>query len=261
MDKMFSDKNTDNMSNNIVSNTSLSRLQQFYSDLEAEALIRVMNEEFKGKIALFSSFGAYSALLIDMAMKVDNEIPVLFLDTGKHFKETIEYVERIKQQLGVKNLRILRPDEKILENSDPNGDLWKSNVDRCCWVRKVEPLDRELEAGGYEAIITGRRQYQTKDRKGLQKIELDEHDRFRINPLGFWNKDKIIAEFAERELEQHPLVAEGYPSIGCKPCTSMVKEGDDPRAGRWKHAIDLEGKQKTECGIHLNPSETTDWSI
>ena len=241
---------------------SLSRLQTFYGDLEPEALIRVMvKEEFAGKIALFSSFGAYSALLIDMVAKVDAQVPVLFIDTGKHFPETLEYVEQIGQVTGAKNIKMLTPDEEMLGRIDADGELWQSNVNRCCWLRKVEPLQRELEQGGYAAVITGRRRYQTGDRAELQRVEMDEHDRFRINPLGFWSKDEIIAEFEKRGLPQHPLVAKGYPSIGCAPCTSPVKEGEDVRAGRWKHTIDLEGKQKTECGIHLDKAETTDWSI
>jgi len=241
---------------------SLSRLQTFYGDYEPEDLIRVMaGQEFAGKIALFSSFGAYSALLIDMVAKVDSKIPVLFIDTGKHFPETLQYVEQIKNFTGAKNIKMLKPDEEMLARIDTDGELWKSNVNRCCWLRKVEPLQREIEEGGYEAVITGRRHYQTGERSQLQKIEMDEHDRFRINPLGFWSKVDVITEFEKRGLPQHPLVEKGYPSIGCAPCTSPVKEGEDARAGRWKHTIDLEGKQKTECGIHLGAEQMSDWAI
>lgn len=223
--------------------------------LEAEELIAAANEFFdEGMLASFSSFGSYSALLLDMIAKANLNIPILFLETGKHFKETLQFVETIKETLGLTNIKTLIPDEKILNNADPEGELWKSNVDRCCWIRKVEPLDRHLEEVGYQAVITGRRAYQTKEREGMKKIEMDDKGHIRINPIAFWSKDKIHSEFEKRGLPQHPLVAKGYPSIGCEPCTQAVKPGEDERSGRWAHVADYqpEGEQKTECGIHLD---------
>jgi len=241
---------------------SLSRLQSFYSDLEPQALIKAMvRDEFDGKIAAFSSFGSYSALLLSMVAEADKDIDVLFLETGKHFKETLEYVELLKKELGLKNIKMLTPDPKMLKNADPNGDLWKHNTNRCCWIRKVDPLARAIEEAGYEALITGRRRYQTSDRKDLEKIELDEDGRFKINPFALWDKDKIKEEFEKRGLPQHPLVEKGYPSIGCEPCTKEVRPGEDERSGRWAHTVDMEGKKKTECGIHIPSAETTDWSV
>ncbi|NDF13111.1 MAG: phosphoadenylyl-sulfate reductase [Proteobacteria bacterium] len=241
---------------------SLSRLQTFYSELDAEPLLHVMTtQEFKGKIAAFSSFGSYSALLLDMVSKIDKSIPVLFLDTGKHFKETLEYVEHIRKLLGFTDLRILKPDPQLLKNSDPNGDLWNTNVNRCCWLRKVEPLERELKASGFEALITGRRRYQTDARASIESIELDEDQRYRINPFARWDKARIKEEFTKRGLPQHPLVEKGYPSIGCEPCTKAVRPGEDERSGRWAHTIDLQGKQKTECGIHIPHSVETNWTV
>ncbi len=241
--------------------TSLSRLQQFYSDLEAEALIGAMANEFEGKIAAFSSFGAYSVLLLDMVAKVDPNIPVLFLETEKHFRETLEYVEQVRDLLGLTDLRMLHPDPEMVARIDPDGNLWQSSVDRCCHMRKVEPLARHLDEHGFEAVITGRRRYQTADRKDLEKIELDVDGRFRVNPVGFWSREQIIEEFDRRGLPQHPLVAKGFPSIGCEPCTREVKPGEDYRSGRWAHTIDIEGKQKTECGIHVVGAGETDWSV
>lgn len=243
--------------------TSLSRLRAFYGQMEALPLLRVMmKEEFPGKIALFSSFGADAALLIALVAEIDPATPVLFLETGKHFQETLEYVQQIKKLLGLTNLHMLRPDPKLLLNTDPSGDLWKTQPNRCCWIRKIEPLARTIEEHKFEAIITGRKKFQTEERKELHNIELHEDNTFRINPLVNWSKEDIKAEFARRGLPQHPLVDKGYPSIGCEPCTSPVKPGEDERAGRWRHTIDLLGKQKQECGIHIEEAQNNpDWTV
>ncbi len=242
---------------------SLSRLRAFYGAMDAKLLLHaIIKEEFKGKVALFSSFGADAALLIAFVAEVDPTIPVLFLETGKHFPETLEYVQAIKKQLGLTNLQLLRPDPKLLLNTDPKGELWQTQPNRCCWMRKVEPLARAIEEQKFEAIITGRKKFQTQERHELHTIELHEDNTFRINPLVNWSKAEIRQEFLRRELPQHPLVNEGYPSIGCAPCTTPVKPGEDERAGRWRHTIDLLGKQKQECGIHIEEAQSNpDWSV
>jgi phosphoadenosine phosphosulfate reductase len=198
-----------------------------------------------------------------MVSQVNKNIPILFLETGKHFPETLQYVDDLKKDLGLKNIIALKPDENILVHADPNGNLWSSNVDRCCWIRKVEPLDRYLAQAKIEAVITGRRAYQTKERQQIQKIELDDQGRIRINPVAFWDKNRIHRQFDELRLPQHPLVVQGYPSIGCAPCTRQVHPGEDERAGRWAHIVDLqpESQQKTECGIHLNRDDIKDFAI
>lgn len=232
----------------------LTDLQQKYGELDAGELLRVMIEqEFKGKIALISSFGADAALLLSLVSEINPATTVLFLETGKHFTETLEYVEVLKNQLKLTNLHFLTPDPEMLKRIDEKGDLWSINPDRCCWLRKVEPLDRAVKELGIEALITGRKKYQTSDRAALQTIELDDKNIFRINPLAQWNKERQKSEFAKRNLPVHPLVALGYPSIGCEPCTAPVKTGEDERAGRWKQTI-KNGEQKTECGLHL-PTE------
>lgn len=246
------------------------KFEQFkeqYSHLEGGELIAAARKEFgEGELVSFSSFGAYSSLLLDLVAKVNSSIAVLFLETGKHFKETLEYVEIVKQELGIKNIIKLYPDEKILNNADENGDLWQINVDRCCWIRKVEPLDRYMkENPQVKVIITGRRSYQTANRSEMEKIEIDDHGRIRINPIAFWSKDKIIEEFNTRKLPQHTLFHAGYPSIGCAPCTKQVHPGEDERSGRWAHIVDIKPdgstSQKTECGIHLNNEEIKNWVI
>lgn len=243
---------------------SLSRLQTFYGDFEAEPLLRAMiHDEFKGKIALISSFGADSAVLIDLVAKIEPFIPVLFLETGKHFKATLDYVDTLERHYNLTDLRRLQPREDLLQNSDPDGKLWKTQVNRCCWLRKVEPLQRVLQSGEFEAVITGRKRYQTQARNDIDNVELFDDGVFRVNPLCTWTKDDVKQAMVDRELIQHPLVAKGYRSIGCEPCTRMVKPGEDDRSGRWAHTVDMGGSQKQECGIHTGSSKVfeTDWSV
>ncbi len=238
----------------------LNRLQAFYGDFGAETLLRAMiKDEFQGKVALVSSFGADSALLIKLVADVDPNTPILFLDTGKHFQETLDYVDLLEKQLKLTNIRRLKPREDLINNIDKDGTLWQRQVNRCCWLRKVEPLNRVIESGEFEALITGRKRYQTSDRQDIDNVELFDDGLFRINPLCMWTKNDIKEKFKEFNLPQHPLVAKGYPSIGCKPCTNEVKPGEDERSGRWAHTS-TEGKQKTECGIHTGLEENvSDW--
>jgi phosphoadenosine phosphosulfate reductase len=239
---------------------SLTRLQSFYGALDSHALLRVMiHEEFKDRIALVSSFGADSALLIALVAEISPDVPVLFLETDKHFPETLAYVEQLKALFKLTDVRLLRPNPALVNNIDKEGELWKNQPNRCCWLRKVEPLERELAASGFEAIITGRKGYQNKEREGLETIELFDDGIYRINPLAGWNKPGLKDEFIRRNLPQHPLVAEGYLSIGCAPCTTKVKPGEDERSGRWAHTAGLHGSQKTECGIHVQ--DVPDWNL
>ncbi len=241
---------------------SLSRLSMFYSEFGAPALLRAMiRDEFPGKIALISSFGADAALLLSMVAEVDRATPVLFLETQKHFPETLDYVAALTDHLSLSNVHWLTPDPALVARIDPAGDLWSTTPNRCCWMRKVEPLDRAVKALGLEALITGRKRYQTSERAQLEKIELDDKGIFRINPLVYYTKEKQREESKLLGLPEHPLLGKGYLSIGCAPCTQPVTEGQDERAGRWAHTIGLENEQKTECGIHLPAEETADWSV
>ena len=224
---------------------SLSRLSMFYGELDALPLLRVMiREEFAGRIALISSFGADAALLLSMVAEVDPITPVFFLETQKHFPETIDYAKTLTEKLGLEQVYWLKPDEKMVARTDPNGDLWSTQPNRCCWLRKVEPLDRAVRELGIEALI-----------------ELDDKQIFRINPLANWGKERQKQETIARGLPEHPLVQKGYLSIGCMPCTAPVADGQDERAGRWAHTIGIEDEQKAECGIHLPAGEIADWSV
>lgn len=206
-----------------------------------DLLAAVLREELPGRVALVSSFGTEAAVLLAMAAEVDASVPVVFLDTGKLFGETLRYRDRLAALLGLSDVRTIEPDPADVEAEDPNGLLWRANPDACCRIRKVLPLARALS--GFDAWITGRKRYQSGTRSRLPVFEADA-GRVKINPLASWDRDRLEAEFARRGLPRHPKEAEGYPSIGCMPCTDRVAPGADPRSGRWA------GLGKTECGIH-----------
>ena len=212
----------------------------------AVQLIDFANQQFSGdRLALVSSFGAEAALLLSLVAEVNPKIAVLFLETGKHFPETLDYCVQLTKQLGLGNVIKITPDLSRLREADAAGDLWKSNVDGCCQIRKVESLARALAA--YQAWINGRKRYQAGSRTLIAKIERD-GERLKFNPLADWSREQIAAEFDRRNLPHHPLEAYGYLSIGCAPCTHAVAADEDPRGGRWRSA---DGKVlKTECGIH-----------
>ena len=211
-----------------------------------EMLTSVLRDGLAGDVGIVSSFGAESAVLLHLVSRVDPAIPVLFLETGKHFPETLAYRDLLVERLGLTNLVNLTPDAVALAQKDESGLRWSYDPDGCCEIRKVQPLAKAL--AGYDASITGRKAFQASTRAHLPRFEIDTSDaqgRLKVNPLIDWSAEDIAAYFAEHDLPPHPLVAEGYPSIGCSPCTTKVAEGEDPRSGRWK------GWDKTECGIHI----------
>lgn len=240
---------------------SLDRLQNFYGELSAELLLATMiRQEFPGTIAMLTSFGADAGLLLSIVADIEPSLPILFLDTGKHFPETLEYGKALERMLGLTNVHWLEPDPALLNNVDKNGELWKTQPNRCCWLRKVEPLNRAIESMGILALITGRKRFQTPERSNMQTIELDEAGVFRINPLATWSRDDSREATLTRKIPPHPLTAKGYKSIGCAPCTIPVADGVDERAGRWAHTVGIENEQKTECGIHV-PASEMNWSV
>ncbi|MBL8771807.1 MAG: phosphoadenylyl-sulfate reductase [Phenylobacterium sp.] len=199
-------------------------------------------ESFGDRLALVSSFGAESAVLLDIAAKVKPDIAVLFLDTGMLFGQTLDYRKTLAERLGLTNVRDLRPQYQDLATGDPQAKLWQTDTDACCHIRKVLPLDRAL--GEFDAWITGRKRFHGGDRLNLPVVEHAD-GKVKFNPLANWGKADLDAYAAAHDLPPHPLVAQGFPSIGCWPCTSPAEEGEDVRAGRWK------GMDKTECGIHV----------
>jgi len=213
-----------------------------YSHLDGRELLDAMIlQALPGRIALVSSFGAEAGVLLAMVAETNPDLPVIFLETGKHFEETLEYVETLSRHLGLTDVRLVTPDNSHLNDHDPDGTLAVEAPDACCHLRKVLPLEKALE--GFDAWITGRKKFQNDDRQSLEPVEFED-GRYKINPLLNWTLEDIRAEFDRRGLPKHPLVAQGYPSIGCAPCTSKVTEGADYRDGRWA------GQEKTECGIH-----------
>lgn len=209
-----------------------------------EMVEAVVQGDLVGDLAVVSSFGAESAALLHLIANIDQTIPVLFLDTGKHFVETLAYRDTLTQQLGL-NLAVLTPDAGELAARDESGLRWSYDPDGCCDIRKVRPLETAL--ANYDASFTGRKAFQSTTRASLPRFEIDTSDvagRLKINPLIDWSAADISAYFDTHDLPRHPLIAQGYPSIGCSPCTSQVAPGEDPRSGRWK------GWDKTECGIH-----------
>jgi len=199
-----------------------------------------------GHIALVSSFGAESVVLLHMAAVIDRHVPVLFIDTEMLFTETLVYQTELTERLHLSNVQIIRAAD--IGTEDPDGTLHLRDTDACCALRKTRPLQKALS--GYDGWITGRKRFQAGTRAALDFFEVEEGrdgtaPRIKINPLAHWAPEDIRAYMEENRLPRHPLVARGYPSIGCAPCTSPVKPGEDPRAGRWR------GQQKEECGIHF----------
>ena len=218
-------------------------LRERFGDLDGEELLRAMIDgEFVDRIALVSSFGAESAVLLHMVSRIKPDLPIIFLDTRKLFGETLRYRDDLVAKLGLTGIRNIRPDEEDVKKEDANGLLWAREPDACCALRKTRPLTKALAE--FDAWITGRKHFHSSTRSALPTIEHDgKHVKF--NPLVKWDGEKIRAYMKEHDLPHHPLVADGFLSIGCMPCTRRVEAGEDVRAGRWS------GIAKTECGIHL----------
>ena len=221
------------------------RLNRMFRGASTQEMLEgVIKGDLAGDLVIVSSFGAESAVLLHLVASVDASVPVLFLDTGKHFAETLAYRDLLAERLGL-NLLILTPDAADLAKKDENGLRWSYDPDGCCDIRKVRPLEKAL--ANYDASFTGRKAFQSSTRANLPRFEVDTSDaqgRLKINPLIDWSADDINAYFEAHQLPRHPMIAQGYPSIGCSPCTTQVAPGEDPRSGRWK------GWDKTECGIH-----------
>ena len=205
-------------------------------------LAELLTGDLAGRTAAVSSFGAESAVLLHMIAQVDRDVPIIFTNTQKMFGETLAYRDELAEKLGFTDLRVYRPDPRLLAAKDATGLRWSYDPDGCCDLRKVEPLRRALAP--FDAWISGRKGFQAKTRAAIPRFEIDE-GRLKLNPLADWDKPRLDAYFADHGLPRHPLEAAGYLSIGCAPCTSKVRPGEDPRAGRWR------GWDKVECGIHV----------
>lgn len=221
------------------------RLIEQYGNLDGVDLLSVMiKKEFKGSIVATSSFGVEAAVLLDMVAEVDPSTPVVFLDTGLLFKETLAYRDALVERLKLTGVRTVGPKPEDIAAFDADGSLHLKDANACCRIRKVQPLESAIE--GFDAWITGRKRFHGGERASLGVIErVDGH--IKINPLVNWPQQRIDEAFEKRNLPRHPLTAEGYASVGCFPCTSKTESSEDARSGRWRHL------EKTECGIHKAP--------
>ena len=206
------------------------------------AALKIIGRE---RLALVSSFGTESAALLKVMADVDPAIPVVFLDTGWLFQETLDYRDTLIELLGLADVRSIRPIEETLSGEDPDRELWFSDPDACCRIRKVEPLARALQP--FSAWINGRKRFQGGARADIAVVEQD-GARLKFNPFANVSREEIEQIYRSADLPPHPLVAKGFSSVGCMPCTSRTSPDEDTRAGRWR------GRTKTECGIHTMPT-------
>ncbi len=220
------------------------RLNARYKHHSATSVLELaLRDAELGRIALVSSFGAESVVLLHMISVMKPDTPVVFIDTEMLFEETIQYQLDLIEKLDLRDVRRIRPSPAALAAHDPHNDLNTHDTDACCNLRKTVPLQRAL--GNFDAWITGRKRFQGSTRSALDFFENENDERIKINPLAHWAPEDVQDYIINNRLPRHPLVAKGYPSIGCAPCTSPVKAGEDPRSGRWR------GQEKTECGIHI----------
>ncbi|SMY07858.1 phosphoadenylyl-sulfate reductase [Flavimaricola marinus] len=204
---------------------------------------KVLRDADLGKIALVSSFGAESVVLLHMVSVMARKTPVIFIDTEMLFAETLTYQLELSERLHLADVRTIKADRTQVFERDNEGLLHLHDPDACCALRKTEPLQNALKE--FDSWITGRKRYQGSTRTNLEFFENEADIRIKVNPLAHWTSSDLQDYITENRLPRHPMVAKGYPSIGCAPCTTRVNDGEDPRAGRWR---DL---SKEECGIHF----------
>jgi phosphoadenosine phosphosulfate reductase len=215
--------------------------QELRAASPAQIIAAALHNVGRGSLAVVSSFGTESAALLKVMADVDPEIPVVFLDTGWLFVETLAYRDTLIAQLGLLDVRSIKPLDAELNRDDPERDLWFSDPDKCCFIRKVEPLRRALAP--FAGWINGRKRFQGGARAVMPVVEAD-GERLKFNPFANVSREDIEMIYASADLPPHPLLASGFQSVGCMPCTSRTAPGEDERSGRWR------GKAKTECGIH-----------
>lgn len=225
----------------------LERLNEELRDASAQTILRasILREWLDG-ITYVSSFGAESAVMLALIADVDPDLPIMFLETGMHFPQTLDYKEALIERLGLSNVRDVLPDEAERTTLDANNMLWKTDPDACCALRKVRPLEPALK--GFDSWITGRKRFHGGARLSLPVFEAAQ-GRIKVNPLAGWTQEDVQAYFKRRDLPKHPLVTQGFPSIGCWPCTKPAEDPSDIRSGRWA------GQAKTECGLHIEKTE------
>lgn len=225
----------------------LARLNGELRQASAQDILRAaISREWPGELTYVSSFGAESVVMLSLIAEVDPSLPVVFIDTGMHFPQTLDYKDEVIARLGLTGVREIMPNETERKVLDPKNMLWKTDADACCALRKVRPLEPALE--GFGAWITGRKRFHGGARMSLAVFEHAD-GRYKVNPLANWTQADVDAYLEAKDLPRHPLVAQGYPSIGCWPCTQPAADPNDPRSGRWA------GQNKSECGLHVERNE------
>lgn len=225
----------------------LARLNGELRNASAQEILRAaISREWPGGLTYVSSFGAESVVMLALIAEVDPSLPIVFIDTGMHFPQTLDYKDEVIERLGLTGVRDITPSETERKVLDPKNMLWKTDADACCALRKVRPLEPALE--GFGAWITGRKRFHGGARMSLPVFEFAD-GRYKVNPLANWTQADVDAYLEEKNLPRHPLVSQGYPSIGCWPCTQPAADPNDPRSGRWV------GQEKSECGLHVDRNE------
>ncbi len=224
--------------------TRVAALNARYRHHSATSVLELaLKDNDLGRVALVSSFGAESVVLLHLVSVIAPETPVLFIDTRMLFAETLDYQREVAEKLHLCDVRTIRAAQPRVAFEDPDNTLHQFNTDACCAVRKIEPLERAL--GEFDGWITGRKRFQGASRETVDFFEAEGETRIKVNPLAHWGREDLEEYMVNNRLPRHPLVAKGFPSIGCAPCTTAVRPGEDSRAGRWRNT------EKTECGIHF----------
>ncbi len=231
-------------SNFLTVNDKVGILNRQSSNFEPQRVLNfAIQRAATNRTALVSSFGAESVVLLHMVSQIDASLPVLFIDTQMLFAETLVYQSEVARQLGLSDVRSISAETLDISVRDPDGTLNMRDKDACCALRKSNPLQQALK--GFDAWITGRKRFQSGSRAALEFFEADGNRQIKINPLAHWRPEDLQNYIETHDLPKHPKLAQSFASIGCAPCTSPVKEGEDARAGRWRDS------DKTECGIHF----------
>lgn len=229
-----------NTSNSIALADKARELNAAFAGLTAQQMLsRLLHGGVAGRVAVISSFGAEAACLLSLVASKEPSTPVVFLDTRKHFAETLVYVDELMDRLGLTTLVRARAPLAGLEVDDPDGELHARDSDRCCYLRKTLPMIGVLR--NYDCVLSGRKRFQTADRSDMDTVEVQD-SWLRVNPLADWTREQVLDYLDRHGILEHPLVSQGYASVGCEPCT---EPSEDFRAGRWA------GTDKTECGIHI----------
>ena len=231
----------------------LNRLIQDWLKLDGREMLQsVLQNDANARVAVSSSFGAESAVLLSLVAEIDPATPIVTVDTGKLFNETLMYRDLLADHFGLSDVRVARGAQGLIDNMDPEGGLHLINPDLCCQVRKV--MAHAQAVSNFDILITGRKQHHGGGRAALPTVNV-EGQHIKVNPLATWREAQIEAAFIEQDLPRHPLVEQGYRSIGCESCTKRTESGENARSGRWV------GHKKTECGLHTAANDTYQFEL